>query len=153
VHDRVVSVVRSATVLRARLVQYVRDRSGIANALFSGQVRASFSMQHRGNLRAERLHQTSQEVQTMRYMSGFSQPLRYHVKDASVSARVEHPYIAAHCRDSTGSARVQHGVSLSHGAVSPPTTGTDRLLGAARTSSTGGEPAGGSLTASRLWSW
>ena len=55
----------------------------------------------------------------MRYMSGSSQPLRYQVKGAYVSARVVLPYIASHCRDSTGSARVQHGLSLLYGAVSP----------------------------------
>ena len=55
----------------------------------------------------------------MRYMSGSSQPLRYHVKVAYVSARVVHPYIASHCRDSTGSARVQHELCLFYDPVPP----------------------------------
>ena len=55
----------------------------------------------------------------MRYMSGSSQPLRYHVKGAYVSARVVHPYIASHCRDSTGSARVQHELCLFYDPVQP----------------------------------
>ena len=77
----------------------------------------------------------------MRYMSGFSQPLRYHVKDASAfstgGASLHRIALQGQHGFSTGSARV---VPLLRPS-SAPTTGTVMFFAAALTSSTGGEPA------------